>query len=42
VPKYQLTEISHDRRNGYSWLGTYADGLPNEEHPAWKKKNGRP
>ncbi len=41
VPKYQLSEISHERRNGYSWLGTYAESLLNKEYPAWQKKNGR-
>jgi PelA/Pel-15E family pectate lyase len=36
VPKYRLSEISHERRNGYSWLGTYADSLLNKEITALK------
>jgi hypothetical protein len=27
VPKRTLAEISYERRNGYSWLGYYAQGL---------------
>jgi PelA/Pel-15E family pectate lyase len=38
IPKYQLSEISHERRNGYSWMGTYADDLLEKEYPAWQKK----
>ncbi|NQV33890.1 MAG: pectate lyase, partial [Phycisphaeraceae bacterium] len=38
IPKYRLSEISHERRNGYSWLGTYADDLLDEAYPAWLKK----
>ena len=38
VPKYKLSKISHERRNGYSWLGSYADSLLNKEYPAWQKK----
>ena len=38
IPKYRLSDISHERRNGYSWLGSYAHGLLNEEYPAWQKK----
>lgn len=44
VPKYKLSEISYERRNGYSWLGNYADELLTEEFPAWRKKTrvGKP
>jgi len=38
VPKYQLSEISHERRTGYSWLGYYADSLLKKEYHAWQKK----
>jgi len=41
VPKYHLAEISHERRNGYSWMGTYADSLLDKAYPAWRKKIGR-
>jgi PelA/Pel-15E family pectate lyase len=37
VPKYSLAEISHERRNGYSWLGNYAGSLLVETYPAWQK-----
>jgi len=40
VPKYRLSEISHERRNGYSWLGTYADNLLKEDYPAWQNRLG--
>ncbi len=38
VPKYQLSQISYERRNGYSWLGTYAESLLKEEYPAWRQR----
>jgi len=38
VPKYHLSEISHERRTGYSWLGYYGDSLLKSEYPAWQKK----
>ena len=41
IPKYSLSEISHERRNGYSWLGTYADSLLTREYPLWRKKQGQ-
>ena len=37
IPKYRLSEISHERRNGYSWVGHYANNLLEEEYPAWHK-----
>jgi len=42
IPKYSLSEISHERRNGYSWLGSYANSLLDEEYPAWKNKQTLP
>jgi len=33
---YRLEEISEERRLGYSWYGTYARALLEEEYPAWK------
>jgi len=41
VPKYRLSEISHERRTGYSWLGHYAESLLEKEYPAWRKKWAR-
>ena len=38
VVKYNVAEIEHERRTGYSW---YVDGparLLNSEYPAWKKQ----
>ncbi|MCF7973238.1 MAG: pectate lyase [Phycisphaerae bacterium] len=39
IPRYRLSEISHERRNGYSWLGNYAGSLLKEAYPAWRKKH---
>jgi len=41
IPRYQLSEISHERRNGYSWLGGYARDLLAKDYPSWKKRLGR-
>jgi len=38
IPKATLAEISHERRNGYSWLGYYAKDLLAKDYPAWQKK----
>jgi len=38
VPKRTLAEISHERRNGYSWLGYYAQGLLQEDLPRWQRR----
>lgn len=38
VPRDTLAEISHERRNGYSWLGGYASRLLRKSYPAWQKK----
>jgi PelA/Pel-15E family pectate lyase len=40
IPKATLAEISHERRNGYSWLGYYATDLLANDYPAWQKKWG--
>jgi len=39
VPRDNLADISHERRNGYSWLGSYAANLLAKEFPAWKAKH---
>ncbi|MBN1515902.1 pectate lyase [Candidatus Sumerlaeota bacterium] len=36
--KATLAEIDYERRNGYSWLGSYAQDLLAKEYPAWQKK----
>ena len=41
VPRYRLSEISHERRTGYSWLGHYGESLLEKEYPAWRKKWAR-
>jgi PelA/Pel-15E family pectate lyase len=41
VPRQTLAEISYERRNGYSWLGYYAQGLLKKDLPAWKRRLGR-
>ncbi|MBN1132227.1 MAG: pectate lyase [Bacteroidales bacterium] len=38
VVKYALSEIEHERRVGYSWLGNYAGHMISEEYPAWCEK----
>jgi len=37
--KNQLSDISHERRNGYSWLGPYANELLHNDYPKWAKTN---
>ena len=37
IPKSTIAEISHERRNGYSWLGGYAAELLQKHYPQWKK-----
>jgi PelA/Pel-15E family pectate lyase len=37
VPKRKLEEISYERRNGYSWVGTFAARLLKTDYPKWKK-----
>ena len=38
IPRHTLAEISHERRNGYSWMGAYARDLFSRDLPAWKKR----
>ncbi|HTK73690.1 MAG TPA: pectate lyase [Gemmataceae bacterium] len=38
VPKRELADIGYERRNGYSWLGTWPADLLAKEYPAWKAK----
>jgi PelA/Pel-15E family pectate lyase len=39
VPREKLSDISFERRNGYSWLGYYAASLLERDYPAWKIRN---
>ena len=36
IPRQRLADISHERRNGYSWLGYYGQDLLAEDYPAWQ------
>ena len=36
IPKYQLSEIGHERRNGYDWFGDWPRTLLEKEYPQWK------
>jgi len=36
VPRYQLADIGFERRNGYSWYGTWPEKLLSQQYPAWK------
>lgn len=38
VIKYDLAEIEHERRNGYSWLGAYATALLERDYPQWRDR----
>ena len=38
VKKYDLAEIGHERRNGYSWYGNWPQRLLEKEYPAWKDR----
>jgi PelA/Pel-15E family pectate lyase len=38
VPKYDLADIGHERRNGYGWLGNRPQKLLDQDYPTWKKK----
>ncbi|MFO0808409.1 MAG: pectate lyase [Gemmataceae bacterium] len=40
VAKHDLAEIGYERRNGYSWLGTWPQKVLDQEYPAWKKRVG--
>jgi PelA/Pel-15E family pectate lyase len=38
IPKPNLADIGSERRNGYSWYGTYAASLLDMDYPAWKQR----
>ncbi len=39
IKRYQLSEISFERRNHYSWLGYWPQRLIEKEYPDWAKKH---
>jgi PelA/Pel-15E family pectate lyase len=38
VKKYDIAEISQERRTGYSWYGDYAADLLEKDYPFWTKQ----
>lgn len=38
IVRYSLSEIGYERRNGYSWLGTWPASLLEKDYPKWKAK----
>jgi len=40
IPRKTIAEISHERRNGYSWYGNWPKNLISSEYAAWKSKHG--
>ena len=40
VKRFNLSEISYERRNHYSWLGYWPQRMLSKEYPEWAKKNG--
>jgi PelA/Pel-15E family pectate lyase len=39
IKRFDLSEISDERRNHYSWLGYWPERLLEREYPAWVKKH---
>ncbi len=40
VPRDRLSDIGYERRNGYSWLGTWPQELLDTDYPAWCRRHG--
>ncbi|HVU89381.1 MAG TPA: pectate lyase [Pirellulales bacterium] len=40
VPRARLSDIGYERRNGYAWLGTWAQELLATDYPAWCRQHG--
>lgn len=38
VAKYKLSDIGAERRNGYAWLGKWAESLLKKEYPKWEAR----
>ena len=41
VKKYALAAIESERRNGYSWLSAWPQGLLEKEYPEWQRRNAK-
>lgn len=39
VKKYDIAQIEAERRNGYSWYGTWPENILVKAYPNWKKRN---
>lgn len=37
--KYNVADISFERRKGYAWYGTWANSLMQKDYPKWQKAN---
>lgn len=37
IVRHDLMEIEHERRNGYRYVGEWAEPLLDEDYPAWKR-----
>jgi PelA/Pel-15E family pectate lyase len=42
VIRYALSEIEHERRNGYAYYGTWPATLLDDEYPRWRAKHKLP
>jgi len=42
VVRYVLSEIEHERRNGYAYYGQWPASLLDRDFPRWREKNKRP
>jgi len=40
IKRNSHNELSDERRNGYSYIGDFAEDLLNKKYPKWKKKQG--
>ncbi len=40
IPRYNLSDISYERRSKYSWYSKEPHKLFDKEYPEWRKKNG--
>ena len=40
VYRYDYSEIGYERRSGYSYHGTWAATLVDEDYPLWRAKHG--
>lgn len=38
IKRYALSEIDHERRNGYTWYGNWPQRLIEREYPEWKRR----